>query len=416
MNIWVVNHYAVPPSGPSGTRHHATAAAMIRRGHEVTVIASSFDHTSRKERRLKPGEVARLETIDGVPFLWVRSSPYGGYARRIYNMAEFALRVSYGKDVRKLPRADIILGSTLTLFAALGAYRMARKLGVPFVLEVRDVWPQTLIDFGMSRWNPGVVMFGMIERHLYRNADAIITLLPGAVEHIRANGAKTQEIIWLPNAVDFTVAPPPSKPRDDSPFRVVFAGAHSPANSPETLLSAAAILQDRGRRDIQILFVGDGPSKTKLKRLSAEKQLLNIEFRDPSPKREIYDVLSEAGAAVALLKDLTLYRFGMSLNKLYDYMASARPVLFAARSLNDPVSESGCGIVVPPENPEALADAIIKLAEMTSEERWQMGLRGRRYVEEGHDFAKLSAKLEDLMIRTMDLYRASGPHQGIITK
>ncbi len=419
MKIWIIDHYAVPPSETGPTRHHALASELIRRGHEVLVLASAFDHFDRSNRirmRLKPGESARMETIDGVPFMWIRSCPYGGYAKRLLNMAEFALRIRYGQDVGRLEHPDIVLGTSLTLFAAFAACRLARHFGVPFLLEVRDVWPQTLIDFGMSRWNPGVVMFGVIERYLYRNADAIITLLPGAVEHIRANGAKTQEIIWLPNGIDFRVAPLPLRPVDQMPFRVVFAGLHTQANSPETLLRAAEILQDRGRRDILICFVGDGAKKAEMQRVSAQRNLRNVEFHSFVSKRNVYGVLSEAGAVVALLQNIALYRFGMSLNKLYDYMASARPVLFAARSVNDPVAESGCGIVIPPEDPTALADAITTLAGMTVEERWQMGLRGRKYVEVHHDFSKLSAKLEDLMIRTIESHRASGTHGASIKK
>lgn len=419
MNIWIINHYAIPYGGSGPTRHYALAANLIERGNQVSVIASSFDHFDYRERRevrLKQGEAARLETIDGVPFLWIRACPYGGNAKRLCNMMEYALRVSFGSYTCNLPQPEIILGSSMTLLAALSAYRIARKLGVPFILEVRDVWPQTMIDLGVSPWNPVVLMFGVIERFLYRHADAIITLLPGAVSHIRSNGARTQEIMWLPNAVDFTLSPLPERPIDKLPFKVMFAGSHSLANSPETLLEAAEILQDQGRRDIEICFIGDGPHKAELMRLKALKKLTNVEFRAPVSKREIFGVLSEAGAVVALLKDITLYRFGISMNKLYDYMASARPVLFAARSFNNPVSESRCGMVIPPENPQALADAIIRVAEMPIEERWEMGLRGRRFVEEYHNVAKASVQLESFMVRTMESYRASRPHKRSITK
>jgi glycosyltransferase involved in cell wall biosynthesis len=324
------------------------------------------------------------------------------------NMVEFAGRICYGKGVRKLTCPDIIVGSTIPLFAAFGAHRMARRMGVPFILEVADVWPQTLIDAGMSRWNPGVMMFKMIERYVYRNADAIITLLPGAIDHMRVNGAKADEIIWLPNGIDFNVAPAPVRPAISLPFKVMFAGTHSAMSSPDILLNAAAILQERGRHDIEVSFVGDGPMKSELKQMSKERHLANTRFRDPVPKRDIYSVLSEADVLVALWKGPILFRFGMSINKLYDYMAAARPVLFAARSMNDPVSDSECGLTVPPENPKALADAIITLADMPTEERWQMGLRGRRYVEEHHDVAMLSEQLEGLLVRTLKSYQASG--------
>ncbi|HEY2469476.1 MAG TPA: glycosyltransferase family 4 protein [Terracidiphilus sp.] len=409
MNIWIINHYAVPPEMPGETRAFGFAKALTEQGHDVTLISSAFRHADLKyceAAQRDPGKTAWLETCDGIRFLWLSASCYGGYLKRMWNMAEFAIRARFDRSLRELPRPDIIVGSTLTLFAALAACRLARKLHVPFIFEVRDVWPQTLIDFGMSRWNPGVILLGIIERYLCRKADTIVTLLPASIDHLRACGAVC-EIAWLPNGVHFGLVPQPQKPCGYAPFKVVFAGSHSQANSPETLVHAAAVLQNRGRRDVHILFFGDGPLKAHLRKLATDNQLTNVEFNNWVPKTEIFDVYSRADATVALLQDVELYRFGMSLNKLHDYMAAGRPVIFAARSFNDPVSESNCGIVVPPENPVALADAIEKLVGMSLEERWKMGLRGREYAERHHDFLWLAEKLEDVLRRARQRFDES---------
>lgn len=413
----MVNHYAVPPDVPGETRAFGFAEALNRQGHDVTLISSAFRHADLKyceAVQREPKKTAWLESCDGVRFLWLRASPYGGNLRRIWNMAEFAIRARFDRSVRDLPRPDVIIGSTLTLFAALAACRLARMLRIPFVFEVRDVWPQTLIDFGISRWNPGVILFGMVERYLCRNARAIITLLPASIGHLRACGALC-EIAWIPNGVHLGLAPQPQRPPGYAPFTVVFAGSHSQANSPATLVQAAATLQSRGRHDIRISLFGDGPLKSHLREDAVDRRLNNIEFKNWVPKTEIFKVYSSADATVALLQDVELYRFGMSLNKLHDYMAAGRPVLFAARSFNDPISESGCGIVVPPEDPVALADAIEKLAEMPLEERWKMGLRGREYVEQHHDFDILAAKLEDLLRRTLRRFDESARGQSACT-
>jgi len=403
MKIWIVNHYAIPPSRSGGTRHYALAAELKRRGHDPLVIASSFDHESRNEARLTGSENHKVEESGGVRFLWLRTPSYGGYARRLWNMAVFALRLCFGRATRELEAPDVVIGSSLTLFAAFAALRLARRLRVPFVLEIRDVWPQTLIDFGMSRWNPIVQLFGWIERHLYRNADAIVSLLPGAIDHMRALGAESQTILWLPNGVDLSLMPAPSPKQPAEKFRVTFAGSHSGANPLEVLLGAAQILQQRGRSGVEFVLIGNGPTKASLKAQAESLGLDNVRFHDPVAKKDVHKVLAEADAVVALLKDLQLYRFGMSLNKLYDYMAAARPVLFSAKVIADPVAASGCGIVVEPENSKALADAIELLAGMSNEQRWAMGTRGRRYVEENHDFVKLGGKLEQLLLEVTGL-------------
>jgi glycosyltransferase involved in cell wall biosynthesis len=395
----MVNHYAIPPTQSGGTRHYALASELQRRGHRVAIIASSFDHEYRRETRLSKGQTHKVEDLGGIPFLWLRTPGYGGYVRRLWNMVVFALRLWLGKGKEELERPDVVIGSSLTLFAAFATLRVARRLRVPFVLEIRDVWPQTLIDFGMSRWNPVVQLFGWIERHLYRNAAAIVTLLPGAVEHMRAHGAKTQPILWLPNGVDLAQAPLPKPKTASGAFRVMFAGSHSGANPLEVVLGAAALLQQRGRDHVEFVLVGNGPTKAGLKLQAESLGLKNVRFQDPVAKKDVYNLLAEADALVVVLKKLQLYRFGMSLNKLYDYMAAARPVLFSASVYGDPVAASGCGLVVEPENSAALADAIERLAGMSQEQRWDMGMRGRRFVEQNHDSALLAGKLEQLLFQ-----------------
>ncbi|MGH9633236.1 MAG: glycosyltransferase family 4 protein [Candidatus Angelobacter sp.] len=401
MKLWIINHYAIPPADGGNTRHYNLAAELNRRGHKVALIASSFDHWRRCDTKLLPRQSHKIEEVEGIPFLWLRTPAYNGYARRLWNMAVFALRLWFGKGTEELERPDVIIGSSLTLFAAFAALRVARRLRVPFVLEIRDVWPQTLIDFGMSRWNPVVQLFGWIERHLYYNADAIVSLLPGAIEHMRAHGAAYQSIVWLPNGVDLCQTPMPRPKTASGRFRVVFAGSHSSANPLEVLLGAAEMLQQRGRSDVEFVLVGNGPTKAGLKVRAESLGLANVRFQDPVAKKDVYRVLAEADAVIALLKNLQLYRFGMSLNKLYDYMAAARPVLFSANVIDDPVAASGCGIVVEPENSQALADAIELLAGMSDEQRWAMGIRGRKFVEENHDFVKLGGKLEHLLLEVV---------------
>lgn len=395
MRIWMINHYAEPYG-----RHHNLAGELIRRGHQVVIFASSFDHRTRQESRLAPGENMKNEKIGGIPYVWLRTPPYpGNTPARAWNMAVFARRIWGMKKTEGIERPDVIIGSSPHLFAALAAQRISVRFRVPFVFEVRDLWPQSLVDLGnVSERHPVVRGLEKIEKYLYRRAARIISLLPGAVEHMVAKGANREKVAWIPNGINTDLVPPPEPPSNDGVFTVMYAGAHGLANALDHLLDAAAILQeeDLGRK-ILIRFIGDGPEKPRLREVAARRELKNVRFDDPVPRDKIYNLLRKADAFVMPLKLSPVFRWGVSPNKLFDYMATARPVIFSVNSPINPVKEAGAGITVPPENPQALAKAIKELLNMTPEERWKMGLRGREYVERYHSFTRLADKLEKVL-------------------
>ncbi len=405
MNIWLVNHYANPPTQSGWTRHFSLARELRRFGHQVVILTSSFDHATQQEFRLSRGERYCIEEIENVPFMWIKTPPYkGNTLARVWNMIAFSYQVLQLARPSRLGKPDLVWGSSPHLFAGWSAERLAQSHKVPFVFEVRDLWPQTLIDLGkFSPKHPFIWLMEKIERYLYRKADRIISLLPRAHLHMGEKGADEQKIVWIPNGIDLNLVPPPEPPmpREDGTFTVMYAGAHGLANNLEFIIESAYIVARKGWSDrIRFRFVGDGPDKPRLMRLASEKGLANIAFDNAVPKQEIYRVLAEADAFVVSLKDSPLYRWGISLNKLFDYMASARPIIFAVTlEANNPVAEAGAGISAPASDPEAVAEAILLLAQMSPQERWEMGLRGRHYVEEHHTFQKLAEKLHKEVLR-----------------
>jgi len=392
LRIWMINHYAEPYG-----RQHNLAGELIRRGHRVVIFASSFDHRTRQENRLAPGEKVKREDIDGVPYVWLRTPPYpGNTSARVWNMAVFAGRIWRVGKAAGFERPDVIIGSSPHLFAALAAQRLAARFRVPFVLEVRDLWPQSLVDLAnVSARHPVVRGLEKMERYLYRRAARIISLLPGAVDHMVEKGADRERVVWIPNGINTDLVPPPEPPANDGVFTVMYAGAHGLANALDYVLDAAAVLQqeDLDRR-ILIRFIGDGPEKSRLQEVAAQRELTNVRFDGPVPRNRVYDLLREADAFVMPLKHSPVFRWGVSPNKLFDYLATARPVIFSVNSPINPVAEAQAGLTVPPENPLALAEAIKELLYMSPEKRWEMGLRGREYVERYHSFARLADKLE----------------------
>lgn len=399
--VWILNHYAVPPGTSGGTRHFSLASNLPTYGWQAYVIAASVEHLTGKQR-LVPGETHRLESCQEVPFLWLRTSAYSGNGGgRMRNMLQYAWQAWRRHNTQQLPAPDVVIGSSVHPFAAVAGAMLAKRFDVPFVFEVRDLWPQTLIDLGRigAKGLPARLMRAL-ERWLYRRADRIVTLLPRAVDYIAPLGISAQKVVWIPNGVELASYPAPA-PVDKVPgklFTLMYFGAHGQANSLENVLSAMASVQARSENDIQLRLIGDGPAKAGLEEMARQLGLRNVSFEASVRKTAVPEVAAEADAFVLSVLDRpALYRYGISMNKMYDYFAAARPVVLASAAVNDPVGDSGAGITVCPEAPEALADAIVRLAKMSADERARMGTAGRRYVEQHNDFRILAGKLAKVL-------------------
>ena len=181
--------------------------------------------------------------------------------------------------------------------------------------------------------------------------------------------------------------PFPHAPTPREVFTVLYAGSHGLSDALDSVLDAAAILNKKAPGRFCFRLVGDGPNKPELRRRVETENITNVLFDDPVPKREIFALLQEADAFIITAKKTDLYRYGISPNKLHEYMAAARPTIIAGDSHNNPIAEAGAGITVAPEDSGAIAVAAETLAAMSTDEKWNMGLRARRYIEEHHDFA-----------------------------
>jgi len=380
-------------------------------GWDPWILAASTELATGKQR-LGRGERVRFEDKDGVHFVWLRVPEYvGDGAGRVRNMVSYTLHASSRRLTRGLPAPDAVIGSSVHPLAGVAAQRLARRYRVPFVFEVRDLWPETLIAFGRIPRN-GMVAVAMrkLERHLYRRARLIVTTLPRASDYVGSLGIDTGKVVWIPNGVDpgrFD----PSWRTAGHVFTFMYLGAHGRANSLSTLIEAMALIQKGQHRErVRLRLVGAGPEKEFLKARARELGLVNVFFEPPVAASEVPAVASEADGFVICARSLPgLYRFGVSMNKLFDYMAASRPVVAALEAANNPVAESGCGVTVPPEDPHALADALVRVATFPPEKRRAMGARGRRNVETHYDYrvlaGRLTRSLDDLLEGHVQAFR-----------
>ena len=398
LNIWVVNHYANSPDEPGDARHWSHARELIRRGHQVTVISSSFHHLKHEQMKsVSRGRTVHQE-VEGVPFVWMPTIGYKSDSiLRIAGFFEFGFRVWRGVWATQLAAPDLVLGSSPHPFAALGAERLASRYGVPFVLELRDAWPYVLTEVGgYSRFHPFVVLVDRTMRFLYRRAARIILFSRDSAGELEKMGGDPRKVVWVPHGVDLRLTPEPQPAPPDSVFTVKYIGAHNQWNSLDTILDAAKHLQEKGVKGINFRFVGDGVRKPFLKARVRDEDIRNVYFDDPVPKNRIAEVLHDADAFILNNRVDGVSRRWMSFNKIYEYLAARRPVVFGSCTSINPIQESGAGVLVEAGNSIQIAEAVELLANMTHEQLDAYGLRGRMHIETHYSIYAIVNRFEEM--------------------
>ncbi|MCL5995544.1 MAG: glycosyltransferase family 4 protein [Chloroflexi bacterium] len=403
-SVWILNHYAITPDLPGRTRHYELACELINRGYEVTIFASAFSDRTHTQVRLLRGERWANEEVDGVKFVWVPSVAYQGNGwRRMLNMLDFSWRVYWLG--RRLPILDagiaapgVIIGSATHLFAVSAAWYLSMFYHAHFVMEVRDLWPQSFLDTG--QWREGqlrVRFFRRLEQFLYARAERIITLSPLTRDYLaRYSQAWAHKVVYIPNGTRvarFAQAAEDRRP-SSSPLTVMYLGAMGVTNGLEVVLEAIRLVNQADPHLLQVTFVGDGPEKPRLRQLARQMGLHNVLFEDPVSNTEVPRVAGRADMFILVQREI-LYG---SLTKLYDYMAAARPIVCAVYAdHNNPIEQTGCGLSASPDSPQDLADKMSALAHMPEAERQAMGERGRAFVQKHHDYSVLGLRLNGML-------------------
>lgn len=410
MNVLIINQNIYVPSNTSGVRHFELARELQKRGHEVLMVSGGFDHNKKIETKTYDSRGMVEEIIEGVPFIWLKTMAYKKSGlKRLLGMFHFYFLC------RKIIlrhcsfKPDAVIGSSPPPLAALSAAHIARRKSLPFVLELRDIWPQTLADIGgVSPVNPVYLFFLAVEKRLYTQAGGIISTLPNAGAHIEKVIGYKPPVYYIPNGARFdqdcqsSCNEVENENADlNSYFSVVYAGALGRSNDIETIITAALEIGDDlsfEGKPVRFFLYGQGEDLARLKDMAMKLGLDNIEFREPVPKHAVQSLLTSASCLVLSVKKARIYDYGISMNKLNDYFAAKKPVVISVKAYNDPVKESGAGISVAPEDGRAMAQAIRKLALLPREKRDEMGLKGWEFARERHDFTRLGQDLENALL------------------
>lgn len=392
-----------------GGRHYYLAREIAKEGHKVFLISGSFGHKFRVkgiQRRM-----VEQKAVEGFTHVTLRllTYPNSHSPKRAINWFIFAAILGF--FIRRfLPRPDAIVYSSPALIGYLGARRVAKKLNVPLVFEVRDIWPMTLIELGgFSPKHPFMRLMQWVEDKAYQESARVLSNLPNSVEHMVDRGMQKEKFVWIPNGISLDeVAAPEPLPEGlalkipKSGFVVGYTGALGAANALDVFIDAAYLLRDN--KCVTFVIVGDGAKKNVLKSRAASYKLNNLLFIDPIPKTQVQSVLQTFDACYISLTNDPMFKFGVSPNKLFDYMYSGKPIIYAISSGDyRPIRSAHAGLEVPPENPQALADAILELAGAPQKEREIMGQNARAEVlgkyEYGSHARKLVHVLESTCIR-----------------
>ena len=376
-------------------RHYYLGKEFVKQGNKVTIISSSYSHLFKNLPKEKK------ENIDGVDYLWLKTFNYGTShdKRRVFKWFLFMFKCFFLPF--SLQKPDVIIVSPMAPFPIFPAWILSKMYRAKLIYEVKDIWPLSLIELGgFKATHPFIKMMSWLEKFALKKSDIIVSNLQNYGEHIKNDIKLDREFRWISNGVDLDglnkVEPLNKEVLDKIPtnkFIVGYTGTVGVANALDSFCQSAIFLQNM--KDILFVIVGDGQEKNSL--LQKYGNLKNILFIESIAKTQVQSALKLFDVCYIGLKKEELFKYGVSPNKLYDYMFSGKPIVYAIESGKNIVDVADCGLSVEAENSKDIVDGIIKLYEMSNEERIKMGQKGKEYVLEHFTYEKLAKNFEELL-------------------
>ena len=427
MKVLYYHQYFSTPAGAAGTRSYALAQSLVHAGHQVLMVCLRDSRT--QTGLIEPFRYGRRSGfVDGIEVIEF-NLPYSNHAG-LFERALVFLRYSW-QSLHLALRCDVDLVFATSTPLTVGIPGIAARWlrGIPFVFEVRDLWPALPRAMGVVR-NPLVIAaLSALEWLSYHSADACIGLAPGICEGIAERGIKPSRIKSIPNACDLDLFQPlphgetkqPElisgllRPLAPGSFVAAFTGAHGLANGLDAVIDVAALLQRLGRSDIQLLFIGDGRCKPDLQQRVAREGLENCHFLPPTSKPQLAQILRQSvHVGLMVLDDVPAFYRGTSPNKFFDYLACGLPVLNNYPGwLAELIQAHQLGIPVPPRAPEAFAQALILLADQPALVA-SMGDNARTLAESNFSRRLLASQWRQVLEATT--LRHARRHHGYLRK
>ena len=404
MRIWLINHYAVPPQYYPLARQNYFAKNLMRLGHEVTIFAASTVHNSDKNL-IEDDTPYREDVVDGVHYVLIRCKGYhGNGASRILNMLEFARKLPGVCD--KYPRPDAIVATSMPPMSCAAGIKLARKYGCRGIAEIADLWPESIIAYGIAGpHNPAVLWLRRLEKWIYTRADAVVFTVEGAYDYIKEQHWEKEvprsKVYYINNGVDlelfdynkehFRVE---DKDLDDPEiFKVVYTGSIRRVNGLGLLLDAAKAVRDPR---VRFLIWGDGDERSMLEQRVKDENIGNVVFKGWVEKKFLPSIVSRADLNYIDPFPDYVSKYGISSNKLFEYFAGGKPILVQAREQYNPVKTYHAGICLQSLTATDLAAQIDAFAQM-DEAGYQGYCVGASAAAKEFDFKKLTDTLMNVI-------------------
>lgn len=410
MEVWLIDQYAsTPDSGTGGGgRHFYLAKELVKLGHRITIITACYHHLMNEAKNVPSNRNLLIEDFNGIKIVYVKVPSYKNAhdKKRVLNWFLFAYRLRTSLDGLSSP--DVILGSSPSPFVSLASGYLAKKHKAKLIFEVRDIWPLTLIEIGgVSPFHPLILLMGWVEKRAYKSADIVMSNLKFAIDHLKSFGLLESRFYWLPNGfckeemdnhVELTQSELSQIPLDK--FIVGYTGTIGLANALNYFVEAANLLKEYD--DISFVIVGEGKEKELLQEKVRALNLTNVVFLSSIEKRKIFSMLQLFDACFIGWNRDSLYRFGISPNKVPEYLYSGKPIIHSFSGKGDLVSVAKAGYTVPAESPQEIANAIIRLKNLSQDERLEMGRLGQQYAVNELSYTQLAKKLEVRLTELLD--------------
>jgi glycosyltransferase involved in cell wall biosynthesis len=400
MRVLILTHHFPPEVGAPATRLSETARKLQGLGHDVAVLTCMPHYPTGKVPKAYGGKLIQRENVSGIPVVrtWVLAQPNTGFFRRIIDQLSFACASVVAAPFAG--RQDVIIVDSPPLLLGLSGHIISRMKGARFVFNIADLWPESAVTLGVIRNPVAIWLAERIERFIYARADLITVVTKGIRETLIGRGLPEARVAYLPNGVDANVMRP--LPSDevlrrewmDPPGHIVlYAGNMGLAQGIGTVLDAAKLLRDHS--DVRFVLIGEGGDKQHLLERVRREQIDNVLMLKSRPHSDMPAVLNSADIVLVPLRANKLFE-GALPSKVYEAMACEKPVILAARGeAARMLNEARGGLVVEPEQPQQLADAVLRLKD--DPQAGEMGRRGREYVLKNVERAAIVNYLDGLL-------------------
>jgi len=409
MKIWMFDHYAVPPIYYPLERPHKMAKGLIKKGHKVTIFAASTVHNS-DVNLINDNKLFKEENFDSVNYVYINAKKYLRNGKdRIINILQYTSRLD--KVCSNFEKPDVIVMTSFHPFACYKGIKLAKKYGIRCISYISDLWPLSLIELSsVTKKNVIYKVLYSLEKWIYKKSDAIVFTMEGGKQYIidqdwdKENGGPVDldKVYHINNGVDLEQFDYNKKHYkfddedldDDSIFKVVYTGSIRKVNNVDQIVEVAKSIAVKNIK-VKFLIYGEGTEKEKLEKYCATNNIKNVIFKGRKEKNFIPYILSKSNLNYIHIDKKDIYKYGISANKTFEYLASGKPIIIDNWVGYDYISKNGCGVMCDGDLTN-IANTIIKFYKMNKKEYLEYSLCTRKTAE-SYDYKKLTGKLFEII-------------------